>query len=107
MGFSKIDAAELIKVKGESKARADLTPYREFFSELTVGEAGRYELEEQEKKATIQLRIKKVAAEFAVAVEFIRTKGNTINFIVRSLDQAPPKRTRKRRGEAAEVVAAA
>jgi hypothetical protein len=86
----KLSEDEVLTLERKNKGQRKLIEeqYDAFLDGYNLGDYGEAELEPDENRITVRNRLKAAAARRELALDFRRTKGNTLRFRVISLDEA-------------------
>lgn len=84
----KLSVEEVQKIEKKTKGQRRMTEeqYDTFLEGYDIGDYGEAELEEGEKRITVRNRLKAAAERRGLTLQFRRTQGNTLRFVVGDQD---------------------
>lgn len=85
-----VEEVQTIERKNKGQRKMIEEQYDFFLEGYDIGDYGEAELEEDEKRITVRNRLKAAAERRDVALEFRRTKGDTLRFRVVASDGSTP-----------------
>jgi hypothetical protein len=89
------EEVQVIENKGKGQRKLTEELYDSFLADYNVGEYGEAELDENEKRLTVRNRLKAAATRRGLGLQFNRTTGNIIRFMVvdgngQAVEEPPP-----------------